>query len=229
MDLALENIAVQHILKHIPSPTPSKGHTSPLFVGIQGPQGIGKTTLTAQLASTLSREPHSLCVVTLSIDDLYLGHDALKELGNKNSQNALLQGRGQPGTHDIHLGAETLRGLHEINSQGTNGTKTVLIPSYDKSLHDGQGDRLPESKWKKVKGGVDIVILEGWSLGFYPVPLDVIRDRWEKRTELGWPATVELQNGIHGIEEINEKLKEYVSGWYHYLSCFIQVYTLDPF
>ncbi|CAG8581801.1 15375_t:CDS:1, partial [Acaulospora colombiana] len=115
MDLALEAIALKHIIKHIPSPRPSEGHTSPLFVGIQGPQGIGKTTLTAQLASTLSQEPYSFRVVTFSIDDLYLGHEALKDVGRANPKNGLLQGRGQPGTHDIPLGAETLKGLSQIN------------------------------------------------------------------------------------------------------------------
>jgi D-glycerate 3-kinase len=228
MDLTLADIAVQHILNYLPSPTPSKSYTSPLFIGIQGPQGIGKTTLTARLASTLSKEPYSLHVAKLSTDDLFLSHEALKDLGRQNSRNALLQGRGLPGTHDIRLGVEVLKGLREINSKGESDTKSVLIPSYDKSLHDGQGDRLPKSEWTKVKGGVDVVILEGWSLGFYPLSAEVIQDRWEKRTDLGWPATIELQNGIQDIEEINENLKECVSEWYHYLSCFIQVHTPAP-
>src|SRR4051794_25139019 len=44
---------------------------SPLTVGLQGPQGAGKTTLTLLLQRVLS-DLGDLAVATLSIDDLYL-------------------------------------------------------------------------------------------------------------------------------------------------------------
>ncbi len=64
---------------------------------------------------------------------------------------------------------------------------TVLpVDRYDKSLHSGRGDRAPKSSWPEVSSGIgsitdpfmfskiwhmvdapaDIIILEGWMLGF---------------------------------------------------------------
>lgn len=40
---------------------------------------------------------------------------------------------------------------------------------YDKSQHEGRGDRAAESKWQMVKGPVDVVLFEGWMLGFRPL------------------------------------------------------------
>ena len=40
---------------------------------------------------------------------------------------------------------------------------------YDKSSHEGQGDRAPDTKWQQVKGKVDVVLFEGWMLGFKPL------------------------------------------------------------
>ncbi len=46
----------------------------------------------------------------------------------------------------------------------------MAVPRYDKSCHGGRGDRAPESAWPVVKGPLDIVLFEGWMLGFTPVP-----------------------------------------------------------
>ena len=71
-----------------------KTRVRPLFVGIQGPQGSGKSFLTSHLHQKLSSPPHSLSVVVLSIDDLYLPHVQLVALANANPENKLLRGRG---------------------------------------------------------------------------------------------------------------------------------------
>ena len=39
---------------------------------------------------------------------------------------------------------------------------------YDKSLNNGKGDRADPSKFRKVEGPIDLVIVEGWMLGFKP-------------------------------------------------------------
>lgn len=46
-----------------------------------------------------------------------------------------------------------------------SGTKTC-IPKYDKSAFNGRGDRCPQSTWKIVDFKPQIVIMEGWCLGF---------------------------------------------------------------
>merc|ERR1711871_474147 len=51
--------------------------------------------------------------------------------------------------------------------------KDLRLPRYDKSLRAGKGDRAPTSAWDlvndEVGGNVDIVLFEGWMLGFHPV------------------------------------------------------------
>jgi D-glycerate 3-kinase len=46
-----------------------------------------------------------------------------------------------------------------------------LIPQYDKSLNQGKGDRSDPKYFKKVQGPIDLVIVEGWMLGFKPSTL----------------------------------------------------------
>jgi D-glycerate 3-kinase len=45
---------------------------------------------------------------------------------------------------------------------------------YDKSAHQGRGDRAPPSAWQRVTGPVDLLIVEGWMLGFPPVNEEMI-------------------------------------------------------
>lgn len=129
-----------------------------LMVGINGSQGIGKTTLCAWLAEKLNR--NNIPTVSISIDDFYLTRKEQIELANQYPSNPYLQERGYPGTHDITLGLNVLQSLK-------NGESNTVIPVYDKSAHSGKGDRAEESK--RV-GACRVVLLEGWMLGFTPQP-----------------------------------------------------------
>ena len=131
----------------------------PVFIGINGPQGAGKSTLSAAIVSTLSEV--GLHGVAISIDDFYLTHDEQCALAARHPGNACLAYRGYPGTHDIALGRATLESL-------ANGN-TTRLPAYDKSAHGGRGDRAAEDTFHTVEGRLDFVILEGWMLGFRPV------------------------------------------------------------
>ena len=113
--------------------------------------------------------------VTISLDDLYLPHAELNRIASNNPDNPLLQQRGQPGTHDVNLGLDIFRKLKARESN-------VRIPRYDKSAHNGKGDRVPGEDWKVANGPdgnmqgtstesqkadkVDLIIFEGWCLGF---------------------------------------------------------------
>jgi D-glycerate 3-kinase len=219
--------AIKHILEHVPSPRPSASRACPLFVGIQGPQGIGKTTLTKNLVSWLSSEPYSLKTVVFSIDDLYYGHEALGEIAAAHPDNIFLQGRGLPGTHDVNLGSivlERLKNINATNSFAQNDNQAVKIPSYDKSLHDGRGDRVPQDQWESIRGPIDVVILEGWCLGFYPISESALESRWERSREQR-EQTSSVSYKLEDIKILNENLKAYVRGWYSYLACFIKVST----
>lgn len=100
---------------------------------------------------------------------------------------------------------------------------TLRLPSYDKGLHHGQGDRLPTNQWKKIPGPVDIVLLEGWCLGFYPISDNLLEETWERRDWLGIPVSLRLTHGIEDIRAINRNLKDYVDRWYPYFTCLVQV------
>jgi D-glycerate 3-kinase len=69
---------------------------TPFFIGLNGVQGAGKTTLVTALSSALRKEEH-LETLVFSIDDLYLTHDDLEKLAKDHAENPLVQHRGEPG------------------------------------------------------------------------------------------------------------------------------------
>ncbi|GAA5972281.1 hypothetical protein JCM21900_002571 [Sporobolomyces salmonicolor] len=145
--------AVEHSGKNAPA----------LVVGVQGPQGSGKS----HLASLLPTSPSlaHLRIASLSLDDLYLPHHVLTTLASAHPTNALLHGRGQAGTHDVPLGLSVLEALKSAQEQ-----EVVHLPVFEKSLHAGEGDRLPASQWVGVEAPLDVVVFEGWMTGFRALP-----------------------------------------------------------
>ena len=99
------------------------------------PQGSGKTTLT-DLMQALLLEHDRIDATVMSLDDFYLTANDQAHLRTKHSDNALLELRGNAGTHDMSLMMETLSSLQK------NGEK--LVPRYDKSVNNGKGDRAPK-------------------------------------------------------------------------------------
>ena len=187
---------------------------------------LGKTYLTNKLKNILSSAPHNLYIAVLSIDDLYLTHAGLKEVAASHPDNILLSGRGQPGTHDIPLGSRLLRDLRNINdSEGTDDSvhRHIEIPVFEKSLFGGEGDRLSgDNVGTIVKPPIDIVLFEGWCVGFCPVPDDVIDRRYEEPIpDIRDFLDIKVFKKEH-IKEINENLWAYVE-WWSYFDCFIRV------
>ncbi len=141
----------------------------PLVIGLQAPQGAGKTTLVTHLLRRL--EERGLKGAGVSIDDFYLTREEQLALASANPGNPYLEHRGYPGTHDVALGVRTLRALRSLGDGDV-----VSVPVYDKSAHGGRGDRAPQSEWRDVRGPIDVVILEGWMLGFAPVAEHALPD-----------------------------------------------------
>lgn len=48
----------------------------------------------------------------------------------------------------------------------------AAVPVYDKSQRGGRGDRAPKAAWPSVAAPLQLVFLEGWCLGFRPLPSD---------------------------------------------------------
>jgi D-glycerate 3-kinase len=131
----------------------------PVMAGLSAPQGAGKSTLVAWLVPLL--EAQGVRAIAVSIDDFYLRHEDQLRLAAQHPGNPYLQYRGYPGTHDLELGVRTLEALRE--------GRDVELPRYDKSAFAGRGDRSPVTE--PVHGRFDLVLLEGWMLGFSPVPV----------------------------------------------------------
>lgn len=141
-------------LASLPNATPR-----PFILGFCCPQGGGKTTMTTFM-STLLRAMGKKCQIA-SLDDFYVTNREQKAIADEFATNRFLQFRGMPGTHDLPLLTETLDALRI--------GKTVSIPKYDKSAFGGRGDRAPKEDWKHISEETDVVLLEGWCLGFEPV------------------------------------------------------------
>jgi len=213
IELISSHILAQH------AAAPSRPH--PLFVLLQGPQGAGKTYLCSGLSTVLTSPPHNLRVAILSIDDLYLPHKGLVAVAKANPTNPLLQGRGQPGTHDMDLGKRLFYMIKVAREEDV-----TMIPVFDKSLFKGEGDRA--DRGFIVKGKMDVVIVEGWCTGFYPLSEEELRRRY-KAYEHGEAQGLPLpKHTLQNVEEINKYLVGYAKDWWPHFSVFCQITPVEP-
>ncbi len=155
------------------------------FVGISGPQGCGKTTISDQLDA-----------IVLHLDDFYYPYRQLQLLSALG--NPFYRNRGLPGTHDI----DTL--LYSIQSL-SSGQQTQ-VPVYNKSLHNGKGDR---DGMVIIKPNRQCIVLEGWCVGFLPTEIAV--QEWFT---------------LKDVEQINKKLQQYTKIW-NLMDAIVHIKTMD--
>ncbi|KAL3686763.1 hypothetical protein R1sor_013072 [Riccia sorocarpa] len=177
----------------------------PLVVGISAPQGCGKTTIVESLDYLLNATGRPAAAV--SVDDFYLTADGQEKVAATFPGNSLLELRGNAGSHDLQLGTETLESLLKLTSEGSE----ALIPRYNKAARSGRGDRADPSKWTEVKGPLQVVLFEGWMLGFEPQSEEAV-------------TAVSPELAV-----VNENLKEYDEAWYKLINSWliIQVGNTD--
>lgn len=125
---------------------------APFILGVCGAQGSGKSTLADGLATRLTAR--GLRAASLSIDDLYLSHQARQELAAE--VHPLFATRGPPGTHDVALGLSIL--------DDVKAARPVILPSFDKALDDPT----PREAWRSLDEPLDVLIFEGWCVGARP-------------------------------------------------------------
>jgi pantothenate kinase-related protein Tda10 len=126
-----------------------------------------------------------------------------------------------------------LDGLRRINTSKA----TVHLPVYDKSLHSGLGDRASETV--AVEGPIDVVIFEGWMLGFYPIPESALRARYETPTStlpgsdhapLGKDhlrGPFFARHSLESLAAVNSFLAAYSEKLWPAIGAFIQMEPLD--
>ena len=165
-------------------------NNSAYFVGINGCQGSGKSTLTDFIAEYLITE-YQLNVVVMSLDDFYLTRE--KRIQLADDIHPLLATRGVPGTHDVSALDKTLTQLKE---QKTG----FSIPKFNKATDEP----FPKENWTTIEKPVDIILLEGWCWGVEP----------QSEEQLKLPINeFELQYDENGVwrNYVNQQLKsEYV-------------------
>ena len=171
----------------------------PFVVGINGPQGSGKSTLVAQLVARFRGA--GLSAAGVSVDDFYLTHARQSALAAANPGNPFLEHRGYPGTHDVPFGAAVLDALSSSEAIG------VAVPAYDKSAHGGRGDREAPDRWPQVSTPLDVLFVEGWLLGFQAVP--------------------EIELPDDRLRGPNAALVAYAA-WERHLNAFVQLVALLP-
>ena len=144
----------------------------------------------------------------LSIDDFYLPHHLQLALASAHPNNPLVQHRGQPSTHDIPLAIQTLASLRD--------GKPTKIPQYDKGRFDGQGDRVESEIWATAntegENKVEIIILEGWCIGFVALGMEEVKSRWEEAVEQEKKGDYRgrlAYNALENVQFVDRALKEY--------------------
>ncbi|KAK2590109.1 hypothetical protein QQS21_012216 [Conoideocrella luteorostrata] len=189
-------ICIPFILKHLQTHQ-STSPRCPLIIGLNGMQGIGKTTLVAPLAAALAN--NNIKTLVFSLDDFYLTHEDQVKLATENADNALVQHRGEPGTHDVNL-------VKAVFAAIING-HAAKIPRYDKALFSGQGDRLPMVEWESINRPGDepiqVVIFEGWAVGFRPLCAEEVEAKWKA------PSRTLRKHKLEHLLLVNEKLRDY--------------------
>jgi D-glycerate 3-kinase len=187
------------LAKQLASSRQQLGH--PFIQGILGAQGTGKTTLCSTLCLLLKQMGYR--TLSLSLDDLYKTYH--ERLALRHNDPRLIW-RGPPGTHDVELG---LTVLHQIRQSKT----LISVPRFDKSLHEGAGDRTtPE-----IVENVDIVLFEGWFVGVRPIDPAKFDNA---------PPPILTDEDRAFAREMNSKLNDYLSLW-EQLDSLILLHPLD--
>ena len=92
------------------------------------------------------------------------------------------------------------------------------VPSYDKSAFNGAGDRLPESEWgtcnRQGEPPVEVVIFEGWCVGFRAPNDDEVERKWKAAVEEYESKGSEYSGRLgrlqlDSVKFVNNALREY--------------------
>ena len=128
--------------------------TEPIFVGVHGPQGCGKSISCENVKKKLHDQ--NISCLTISLDDFYYPYKKMKHALCEFRDNLYNQ-RGLAGTHDTKWLKDFLTRI----KQGEN----AVLPKFNKSLHKGFGD---VDEYIPIHEHYDVVILEGWMIGYKP-------------------------------------------------------------
>ena len=154
----LASIVLDNVIPLIEALQKSNLHSttrSPYVLGVTGLQGCGKSTVARDLVATLTKV-HQYRALEISIDDVYKTYAERQMICQELRHNKLLSARGQPGTHDRKLAREF---FEQPDANSSSAGQLISVSSFDKSLLEGKGDRLPSSEWRTVENNLPIDVL----------------------------------------------------------------------
>lgn len=166
------------------------------LLGLNGPVGAGKTTLSLRLRAAFAAEGLQLAVA--SIDDAYLPWSQRRQ---RMAGNPFGVTRVPPGSHDPEALLAPIRHWRRQRWRSPGAARAVLqLPRFDKTLCDGAGDRVAD--WH---GEADAVLLEGWMVGCRALPARVLEN---------WPGLAPLDPPRRQwLLRCNEALTAYADLW----------------
>jgi D-glycerate 3-kinase len=197
--------------------------SEPIILGISGLQGSGKSTWASKIVEVLTSQ-HQLQTITISLDDLYKKHEDLVAQRDQHPDNKLYRTRGQPGTHEEQLAAKFFNELRHYQGDGD-----LKIPSFDKSKFNGEGDRADEFDWPVISRKPDVVVFEGWCVGFQPLPASAIEEKRKLALSGKLPINTPAQHQLQHLMAVNDNLKRYCDAFMgpQHFDFFIHIDTTD--
>ena len=128
-------------------------------LGLNGPVGAGKTTLSRQLQQGCAAA--GVQVAVASIDDAYWPWPERRQrlVGNPFGVT-----RVPPGSHDPHALLAPIQRWRDAPLSPDTAAAALALPRFDKRLRGGAGDRIND--WQ---GQADVVLIEGWLIGCRPL------------------------------------------------------------
>ena len=104
-----------------------------------------------------------------------------------------------------------------------SGVGGVRLPVFDKSLFGGEGDRVPGDAGPLIHPPLDLVLFEGWCVGFSPSSPSSIHSKYTSPIpDLDGILDLASLCRVEDILEINERLREYVE-WWEFFDAFVQI------
>lgn len=172
------------------------------LVGIAGPPGAGKSTLSAALAQDLGRRGFSPKVVPM--DGYHLDNHTLNERG-------LLKSKGAPNTFDATAFVELIRRLRDANEtvhfstfdrekDCVNEDADTVTPIHDLLLIEGNYLLLDEKPWNQLRALFDFTVLINPGL---PTLETRLTERWLEHGHSAQAARLRaMQNDLPNAERV---------------------------
>ena len=137
----------------------AKQGNKPLVVGLAGPQGSGKSTLSLQIQSLI--QDSGIPAAVICLDDFY--HTKATRVELSRSVHPMLLTRGPPGSHDVEKLIEAIGKVKENND-------TFTWPIFNKAMDDREPNKV--MTFKPTPNSPPIILLEGWCVGCLPTAIE---------------------------------------------------------